>query len=71
MNKRLFFVYLFHAIGGQFYGIGGSRDFAYFFLDYSKVGISGVVDWMICITICEIIMGCVWLVIYKVIKKKH
>lgn len=65
------FVYLFHAIGGHFYGIGGSRDFAYFFLDYSKVGMSGVVCWIICITICVLIMGCVWLGIDKILAKKH
>lgn len=51
------FVYLFHSKGGSFYNIGGSKDFAYFFLDYQKVGIIGVCSWMLKIFIFVIILG--------------
>ena len=51
------FVYLFHSLGGHFYGIGGSRDFAYFFLDYKKIGIFAVIWWIIRISIFVIILG--------------
>ena len=51
------FVYLFHSLGGHFYGIGGSRNFAYFFLDYQKIGILAVILWIIKISIFIIILG--------------
>jgi len=43
------YVYTYSAHGGEFFNIGGSRHFAYFFLDYTKLGISGVAKWMIVI----------------------
>ena len=41
------YVYTYSAHGGEFFNIGGSKQFAYFFLDYIKLGISGVAKWMI------------------------
>ena len=32
------YVYTYSFNGGRFYGIGGSRDFAYIFLDYNQIG---------------------------------
>ncbi len=37
------YVYVYHALGGRFYGIGGSREFAYKFLDYKQIGYIGVI----------------------------
>ncbi len=43
------YVYSYSYLGGTFYSIGGSRKFAYFFLDYEKIGISAVIKWLIVI----------------------
>jgi len=34
----IIYVYTYSLNGGRFYGIGGSRDFAYIFLDYNQIG---------------------------------
>lgn len=44
------YVYLYSFSGGQFYSIGGSREFAYFFLDYQEIGYLGVAKWLLLIT---------------------
>lgn len=41
------YVYLYSACGGEFFGIGGSRQFAYFFLDYESIGVIGVTKWIL------------------------
>ncbi len=55
---------------GKFYNIGGSREFAYFFLDYKKIGIKGV---GVCITIIVvgiIVLGYLFVFLdYKLAKK--
>lgn len=38
----LIYVYAYSSKGGEFFGIGGSRRFAYIFLDYTKIGYQGV-----------------------------
>lgn len=48
------YVYTYGSSGGTFYNVGGSDKFAYFFLDYEKIGYWGVVKWAIAIT-CSII----------------
>lgn len=40
------YVYTYSARGGRFYGIGGSREFAYIFLDYNQIGYGGVLKAM-------------------------
>lgn len=65
------FVYWLHAKGRHFYGIGGSRDFAYFFLDYSKIGMAKVACWMVVITVLILIMGYVLVIIDKILAKKN
>ncbi len=37
------YVYIYNLLGGRFFGIGGSRDLAYIFLDYNQIGYMGVV----------------------------
>ena len=39
----LTYVYTYSAHGGEFFGVGGSNRFAYFFLDYTMIGYSGVI----------------------------
>ncbi len=46
------YVYTYRYLGGEFYNIGGSKKYAYFFLDYEKIGYKGVVKWILLIGIC-------------------
>ena len=64
------FVYIFHARGGYFYSIGGSRNFAYFFLDYQKIGIVGVSCCIIGISVFVILLGYLLVSIDKKLAKK-
>lgn len=41
------YVYMYHSLGGKFFGVGGSKHFAYFFLDYEKIGYLGVAKWIL------------------------
>lgn len=45
------YVYTYSLNGGRFYGIGGSRDFAYIFLDYNQIGYVSVAKFLIAMTI--------------------
>ena len=44
--QYVFYVYTYSWRGGKFYGIGGSRKYAYAFLDYELIGYKGV---LVCI----------------------
>lgn len=58
---------------GKFYSIGGSREFAYFFLDYKQIGIKKVVLCIIAIAIGIMALGYIFVFLdYKLAeKKKH
>ena len=45
------YVYTYSARGGRFYGIGGSKAFAYIFLDYNQIGYGGVLKAIVVIVI--------------------
>ena len=51
----VFFVYVYSGVGGTFTAIGGSKKYAYFFLDYEKLGMFGVCKW-ICFIGCGILV---------------
>lgn len=51
----LMYVYTYSANGGKFFGIGGSRKYAYFFLDYTQIGYTGVA-WAIVIMVIFILV---------------
>lgn len=51
------YVYTYSSLGGTFYGIGGSKQFAYFFLDYTKLGYTGVVKWLIAIGVAIFVIA--------------
>jgi len=51
------YVYTYSRLGGTFYNIGGSKQFAYFFLDYNKLGYMGVLKWLIVIGILIFTIG--------------
>lgn len=64
------FVYLFHAKGGVFYSIGGSKQFAYFFLDYKVIGIKETAYWIIIIAVVVLALGYLLIAIDKKLAKK-
>lgn len=47
----VFYVYIYSYWGGEFYSVGGSRKYAYFFLDYEEIGKINVLKWIIFIAI--------------------
>lgn len=51
------YVYTYSYLGGKFYNIGGSKQFAYFFLDYNKLGYIGVLKWMLIIMVIILMIG--------------
>ena len=50
------YVYTYSNLGGSFYNIGGSKQFAYFFLDYNELGYWGVLKWLLVIIICILLI---------------
>lgn len=58
----LIYVYLYSAQGGTFYNIGGSNQFAYFFLDYKQIGINAVINWIF--GICLLVLLFSYLLVY-------
>lgn len=55
---------------GKFYSIGGSREFAYFFLDYRQIGIKGVSVCIAVIAIGIVMLGYLFVFLdYKLAKK--
>lgn len=58
----LLYVYTYSSSGGTFFNIGGSKKFAYFFLDYEKIGYSGVAKWIVIITMCILFVS--YLLVY-------
>ena len=56
------YVYTYSSKGGRFYGIGGSREFAYIFLDYNQIGYSGVAKAIM--AIIAMILGVSYLIVF-------
>ena len=65
-----FYVYAYSAAGGKFYGIGGSREFAYIFFDYKKIGYEGVLYCMAFLTFVILILGYVMVLVDKILAKQ-
>lgn len=53
----VFYVYSYSANGGKFYNLGGSKEFAYFFLDYKQIGYNGVIKWLLFMSMVILILG--------------
>ena len=64
------YVYSYSARGGSFYGIGGSREFAYIFLDYNKIGYSGVFKSIIIIAILILLVSYLFVFLDRKLKRK-
>lgn len=55
------YVYLYHFCGGEFYTIGGSKEFAYLFLDYKQIGYHGVITCLILLSVSILMISCLFL----------
>lgn len=64
------YVYTYSNFGGRFYSIGGSKKFAYFFLDYTKIGCKGVVTWILFIALAILAISEVFVLIDRKLKGK-
>jgi len=65
------YVYIYVSYGGSFPAIGGSEHFPYFFLDYTQLGMIGVLKWIIGIVLLILIIS--YLLVFidrKIFKKK-
>ncbi len=66
----LIYVYTYASQGGEFFGIGGSRKYAYFFLDIDKLGIAGVIKYILLISLF-FIAACYILILIDKILSRH
>ena len=69
--QYILYVFSYRATGGRFYSIGGSREFAYFFLDYKQMGKVGVVVCVIGIALVIVAIGLIWVLFDKFLKNKR
>lgn len=63
------YVYIYHALGGKFFGIGGSRDYGYEFLDYKQIGYLGVIKWLLIFSVLILILSNILVFLDR--RKKH
>lgn len=64
------YVYYYSSHGGNFFGIGGSKEFAYFFLDYHEIGVVGVMKWLVFMALCVLAVGYLLVYVDKKLGKK-
>ncbi len=60
------YVYTYSSLGGEFYSIGGSRRFAYFFLDYEELGYIGVLKWILIMAIFVLAIAFIFVFVDKI-----
>ena len=65
------YVYTYSLLGGRFYNIGGSKKFAYLFLDYEVCGIEKVIFYMVCMAIIVISVGYILFFVDLKLAKKN
>ncbi len=67
------FVYTYSSLGGTFYNIGGSKKYAYPFLDFENYGVSTVLIWTFLIGLAIVLLGVILVFVdrkLKLIKKR-
>lgn len=64
------YVYIYASQGGTFYNIGGSQRFAYFFLDYIEIGVSGVIYWIIGMILGILLASYMLVIIDRILGKR-
>lgn len=64
------YVYIYSFEGGTFFNIGGSKKFAYFFLDYEKMGYLGVAKWIVFMAVCILALSYILIVIDRKMRDK-
>lgn len=67
--QYVIYVYTYSASGGEFYSIGGSRKYAYPFLDYEMIGYNGVIVSILFLAIAILILSYV-LILYDNLRGK-
>lgn len=50
------YVYTYSHFGGQFFSVGGSKKYAYYFLDIDKIGVDGVFNYLLLFSLSYIIV---------------
>lgn len=64
------YVYIYSFYGGEFFSIGGSKKYAYYFLDIDKIGIIGVFKYIILISIFFIFMCYFFVILDKFLAQR-
>ena len=64
------YVYFYASLGGTFFGVGGSKQFAYFFLDYIELGILSVIKWLIIMALVILLISYILIIIDRILKKR-
>lgn len=65
----LIYVYTYSSHGGEFFSAGGSRKYAYFFLDIDKIGVGGVLRYLLLISLLFIAACYILILIDKTLSK--
>lgn len=63
------YVYIYSSQGGRFFGVGGSKKYAYYFLDIDKIGVCGVFNYIIFISLCFILLCYMFIVLDKILAR--
>lgn len=64
------YVYIYNALGGRFFGIGGSREYGYKFLDYKQIGYLGVLKWIFVFTVAIFVLSNILVFLDRKLKHK-
>lgn len=67
----LMYVYTYSANGGKFFGIGGSRKYAYFFLDYTQIGYTGVAWAIVIMVIFILVISFLLVIVDRVVGRRE
>lgn len=67
----LLYVYAYSASGGEFFGIGGSRKYAYFFLDYTQIGYKGVAWAIVIMGIFVLVISFLLVIVDRVVGRRN
>lgn len=65
------YVYTYAHFGGKFFSVGGSKKYAYFFLDIDKIGIGGVIGYLILFSICYLLISLLLIKIDELLGKRR
>ena len=64
------YVYTYSSMGGKFFGVGGSKKYAYYFLDIDKIGVFGVIKYIMIISLCFLFLCYILVFIDKLLARR-